>query len=90
MIQQVPIRGYRLKPMSPETRVKVDRSRAEVLDLTERELHCPQCGRYIATLYSDSSGHFKQKCPNCKVETIYNLGYFRRRHSRRAGRKTKY
>lgn len=85
MIQQVPVRGYKLKPMSPETRVKVDRSRAETLDLTERELHCPHCGRYIATLYADSSGHFKQRCSNCKEETIYNFGYFRKRRSRRTG-----
>ena len=45
---------------------------------------CPHCSRFIATLYSDISGHFKAKCGNCKTITIFNLGYFRR--VRRYGR----
>lgn len=84
MQQQAVRRTYRMKPMPPELRTKVERSYIESLDLTERELHCPHCGRYISTLYSDSAGHFKQKCNHCKAVTIFNLGYFRRRRSRRA------
>ena len=40
----------------------------------------------VASLFSDASGHFKIKCPNCKTTTPYNMGYFRKRRSRRAGR----
>lgn len=78
MIQQTPIRSYKVKPMSPEMQAKIRRSLVESADLSERELHCPHCNHYIATLFSDASGHFKAKCGNCKNITIYNFGYFRR------------
>lgn len=87
MVQQAEVRAYRMRPMTPEVRAKVNLSYTESLDLQERELKCPHCGRYIASLFSDSSGHFKVKCPNCKAVTTYNLGYFRRRRCRRAGKK---
>ena len=84
MMQPAPIREYKRKPLTPEVRDKLERSHRESLDLTERELRCPHCSRFIATLYSDISGHFKAKCGNCKTITIFNLGYFRR--VRRYGR----
>ena len=84
MIQQAPIRGYKVKPMPPETQEKVECSRVESLDLSERPLYCPHCHHYVATLYSDVSGHFKIKCQNCKITTPYNVGYFRRKRHRRA------
>ncbi len=84
MMQPAPIREYKRKPLTLEMRDKLERSRRESLDLTERELRCPHCGRFIVTLYSDISGHFKAKCGNCKTVTIFNLGYFRR--VRRYGR----
>ena len=83
VIQQALIREYKRKPLTPEAKEKLDRSLRESLDLTERELRCPHCGRYLMTLYSDVSGHFKTKCDNCKTVTVYNLGYFRRRKHRR-------
>jgi len=86
LIQQVPIRAYKIKPMTPETQSKVERSRTESLDLSERPLYCPHCHHYVASLFSDASGHFKIKCPNCKTTTPYNMGYFRKRRSRRARR----
>lgn len=86
-MQQTTVRDYRMKPMLPEMKKKVSLSYTESLDLHERELRCPHCGRYVASLFSDSSGHFKSKCPHCKAVTIYNLGYFRRRRCRRAGKK---
>jgi len=78
MINQPEIRTYKCKPMSAVLKDKVERSYTESLDLSERELRCPHCGRFIATLYSDTTGHFKAKCGNCKSVTVYNLGYFRR------------
>ena len=87
MIQKAEVRTYRMKPMRTEMREKVARSYTESLDLRERDLKCPYCERYIGSLFSDSSGHLKFKCPNCKQITIYNLGYFRRKHYRRAGKK---
>ena len=80
MIQQTAVRVYKTRPMPPETRKKVERSHAESAGLKERELRCPLCNHYIASLYYDVSGHFKAKCGNCKMVTVYNLGYFRRRH----------
>ena len=77
-MQQASIRTYRQKPMATEIKEKVDRSGAEILDLTERELRCPYCGHFIMTLYSDVSGHLSAKCDHCKQITTYNLGYFRR------------
>ena len=79
MIKQAPVRTYKTRPMSPETRRKVECSYAESVSLRERELRCPHCNHYIASLYSDISGHFKAKCSNCKTVTVYNLGYFRRK-----------
>ena len=78
MMQQAPVRAYKTKPMSREMRNKVERSYHESMDLKERALHCPHCGRYLAALFSDASGHFKVKCNNCKTITIFNMGYFRR------------
>ena len=86
-MQQTAVRAYRMKPMTPEVQAKVALSYTESLDLRERELKCPHCGRYIASLFSDSSGHFRLKCPNCKAVTTYSLDYFRRRRYRRAGKK---
>lgn len=82
MVQPTAVRAYRMKPMTPEVQTKVALSYTESLDLRERELKCPHCGRYIASLFLDSSGHFKLKCPNCKAATVYNLGYFRRKRYR--------
>lgn len=79
MIQQTAIKVYKMRPMSPETKVKVECSYAESISLKERELRCPHCNHYIASLFSDVSGHFKAKCSNCKMVTVYNLGYFRRK-----------
>jgi len=84
MIQTATIREHKRKPMNTETREKLDRCYQESLDLTERELRCPYCNRYLATLYSDTAGHFKTVCKNCKSTIIFNLGYFRR--ARRYGR----
>ena len=64
--------------MAAETRDKVELSRSEILDLTERKLRCPYCNHFIMTLYSDVTGHLKAKCDHCKQITTYNLGYFRR------------
>ncbi len=75
-VQQVPVKTYKVKPMQPETQEKVSLSLAESADLSERELRCPYCRRYIAALFSDASGHFKTKCGNCKNITTYNVGYF--------------
>ena len=78
MMQVAKVQTNKQRPILPEVKEKLDRSYTESLDLTQRELHCPHCGWYISTLYSDCSGHFKAKCPHCKAITIYNLGYFRR------------
>ena len=78
MMQQAPIRAYKTKPMSREMRSKVERSYHESIDLKDRELRCPHCNRYLVTLFSDASGHFKVNCNNCKSITIFNMGYFRR------------
>lgn len=78
MRQTAPIRHYKCKPVSPEVKEKLDLSYQESLDLTERELRCPYCDFYLDTLYSDTAGHFKTKCDNCKNLIIFNLGYFRR------------
>lgn len=51
MMQPAPIREYKRKPLTPEVRDKLERSHRESLDLTERELRCPHCSRFIATLY---------------------------------------
>ena len=80
MQTQTVVRTYRTKPMPPEVQKKVAISYTESLDLKERELKCPHCGRYVASLFSDSAGHFKSKCPYCKSITVYNFGYFRRHH----------
>ena len=85
MIQTAEVRSYRLRPMTRELAQKVERSYAESLDLNERELHCPHCGRYVLTLYSDASGHLKSKCKFCKSVTVFNLGCFRR--TKRGGSK---
>lgn len=86
-VQQVPIKTYKVKRMQPETQEKISLSLAESADLSERELRCPYCRRYIATLFSDASGHFKAKCGNCKNITTYNMGYFRRARRRSAVRR---
>jgi len=78
MIQTAPIREYKRKPLRPEVREKLDRCYRESLDLAERELRCPHCNWYLATLFSDAAGHFKTICKNCKTITIFDLGCFRR------------
>lgn len=78
MMQYAKVQIHKQKPLLPAVKEKVDQSLNESLDLTERELHCPYCGWYINTLYSDCSGHFKAKCHNCKAITVFNLSYFRR------------
>lgn len=78
MYQQAQIREYRMKPMPPVVREKVERSYRESVGLTERTLNCPHCGCYIMTLYEDAAGHMKSKCRKCKNEVVFNLGYFRR------------
>lgn len=83
MKQKAVLRTYKMKPMTPELREKVALSYRESLNLIERELHCPHCGYYISSLYSDSAGHFKLSCDNCKAETVFNMGYFRRWRSHR-------
>ena len=88
MIQQAPIRAYKVRPMSAEMQTKVRRSLMESADLSERELRCPYCNHYIATLFSDTSGHFKAKCGNCKNITTYNFGYFRRARRQNAKQRT--
>lgn len=83
-MQQASVRTYRQRPMEATVRDKVERSRSEILDLTERELRCPYCNHFIMTLYSDVTGHLSAKCDHCKQITTYNLGYFRRvRRTRR-------
>ena len=77
-MQEVAVRAHKLKPMTEEMRRKVERSYEESLSLDERDLHCPHCGRYLMTLYSDAGGHLKSKCPVCKTVTTFNLGCFRR------------
>lgn len=75
---------YKMKPMSAEMHEKVERSHAESLELTERNLYCPHCGFFIQTLFSDSAGHFRAKCQKCKAETIFNSAYFHRAKRRRS------
>ena len=77
-MQEVSVRTHKLKPMTEELRRKVELSYEESVSLDERELHCPHCGRYLMTLFSDVSGHLKSKCPACKSLTTFNLGCFRR------------
>ena len=83
MIQQTPIRAYKTRPMPSDVKRKVECSYRESIGLNERELRCPHCNRYIVSLFSDVSGHLKAKCSNCKTITTFNLGYFRRAHTRR-------
>lgn len=92
MIQQTTVRAYKMRPVSPETQGKIDLSYSESISLKERELRCPHCNHYIASLFSDVSGHFKAKCSNCKMVTVYNLGYFRRKRlaeGKKTGRRRK-
>ena len=83
-MQCAKVQVYKQKPLLPEVKQKIELSIAESRNLTERELHCPYCGWYINTLYSDCSGHFKAKCNNSKEITVFNLSYFRR-HNRFIG-----
>lgn len=78
MIQYAEVRTDKYKPVAPDVQDKIERSFTESLSLTQRELHCPYCRRYIATLFTDSGGHLKMKCNNCKSITTFNVGYFRR------------
>lgn len=77
-MQYAKVQVHKQKPLLPEVKQKIELSLTESCDLTERELHCPYCGWYINTIYSDCSGHFKAKCYNCKEITVFNLSYFRR------------
>ena len=81
--KEASVRTYRQKPMTAESKEKVERSSAEILDLTERELRCPYCSHLIMTLFSDASGHLRTKCSHCKQITTYNMGYFRRVRGKR-------
>ena len=78
-MQYAKVQTHKQKPLLPEVKAKLDLSLTESSELTERELHCPYCGWYINTLYSDCRGHFKAKCNHCKAITVFNLSYFRRR-----------
>lgn len=64
--------------ISPEIQRKLLISRIEADTLQERDLHCPECGFRIQTIYSDAVGHLRVKCPKCKGIHILNLAYFRR------------
>ena len=75
-MQYAKVLEFKYKEMKEEMQERLDRSSAESVDLTERPLNCPYCGWYIATLFSDSAGHFKAKCRNCKKITVFNVGYF--------------
>lgn len=57
MVQQTAVRAYRMKPMTPEMRDKVNLSYAESLDLRERELKCPNCK--AVTTYN--LGYFRRR-----------------------------
>ena len=81
---QTTVREYKKRPVKPEVMEKLERSRIECLDLTERNLYCPYCGFLIQQLYSDASGHLKAKCPKCKMITLFNLAYFRKMKKRRS------
>ena len=78
MKQKAEIRSYKVRPLSTAMREKVERCYTESLELADRELHCPHCGNYIMTLYSDAAGHLRHTCKNCKTETVFNLGCFRK------------
>ena len=82
MRQMVPIREYKRKPLKPEVQTKLERSHQECHDLTERELRCPYCGRFLLTLLSDAAGHLTAPCKNCKSLITFNLACFRRKGRR--------
>ena len=79
MRQTAAIREHKRKPLSAEVQSKLERFCRDILDLTERELHCPYCNYYLATLYSDAAGHLTASCKNCKSVITFNLACFRRR-----------
>jgi len=87
MRQTAAIREHKRKPLTPEVRDKLERSHRESLNLTERELHCPYCNYYLATLYSDAAGHLTASCKNCKSIITFNLACFRRRRRWRMTRR---
>jgi len=87
MRQTAAIREHKRKPLAPEMKVRLERSYQESLDLMERELHCPYCNYYLATLYSDAAGHLTASCKNCKSIITFNLACFRRRRRWRTTRK---
>lgn len=89
MIQQAEIRTYKYKPMSEELEMIVNLSFDESIGMAERDLNCPRCKRYMATLFADSGGHIRLRCNNCKTPTVFNLGYFRT-HRRRAANRMGY
>lgn len=73
----------RLSPhVSAELRRKAALSELESEHLTERTLHCPQCGYRIGMAFSDSAGHIRTKCQRCKTVSVLNLAYFRRQRQR--------
>lgn len=82
-LQQTQTKDFYTKPLSLEVQRKLELSLKGCRGLDERELRCPRCGQFIATLYSDTSGHLKIKCKKCKYITTYDTRCFRRTPYRR-------
>ena len=61
MIYPSEVRTYKCKPLTADLKNKVERSYTESLDLTQRELHCPHCGRYAEA----KTGFFARKKVDC-------------------------
>ena len=53
MVQQAEVRAYRMKPMTPEVRAKVNLSYTESLDLQERALYRLSVLRLLRPLQSE-------------------------------------
>ena len=69
--------NHRYSP-DPEILRLLELSRAEVEDMSPRDLRCPICGFRIQSVYADRSGHINVKCQKCKFIGTLNLAYFRR------------
>lgn len=66
--------------ITDEVQIKLDLSQQETIDLTQRDLRCPNCKFLITKVFSDISGHMQIRCPKCKEKYILNLAMFRTRH----------
>ena len=64
--------------LSPDTLVKLLKSKQEAETLAMRNIRCPFCGFLVERVFSDISGHKQIYCKKCKQEYVINLGYFRR------------